>query len=60
MSEEALQIILGIVFAILGLAILFRLKKLTTSKYFKILFAFVALLLIGFGVYLAILSVQTS
>lgn len=60
MSEEALQIILGIVFAILGLAILLRLKKLTKSKYFKILFAFVAFLLIGFGAYLAVVSIQTS
>ncbi|MDX1783586.1 MULTISPECIES: hypothetical protein [Aequorivita] len=53
MSIEALKVIVGIIFAILGLAILIRLKKLSKSKYYRYLFLVTAILLIGFGIYLA-------
>ncbi len=53
MSIEALKVIVGIVFVMLGLAILLRLKKLSKSKYFRYLFLIVSILLIGFGIYLA-------
>ncbi len=55
--KEELEILLGIIFAILGLAILIRLKKLSKSKYYRYLFLAVAILLIGFGIYLATRSV---
>lgn len=53
MSIEALKVIVGIIFAILGLTILIRLKKLSKSKYYRYLFLVTAILLIGFGIYLA-------
>lgn len=53
MSIEALKVIVGIIFAILGLAILIRLKKLSKSKYYRYLFLVTAILLIDFGIYLA-------
>jgi threonine/homoserine/homoserine lactone efflux protein len=53
MSIEALKVIVGIIFAILGLAILIRLKKLSKSKYYRYLFLVTPILLIGFGIYLA-------
>ncbi len=52
MTEE-LEILLGIIFSILGLAILIRLKKLSKSRYYRYLFLIVAVLLIAFGIYLA-------
>ncbi len=52
MTEE-LEILLGVIFSILGLAILIRLKKLSKSKYYRYLFLAGAILLIAFGVYLA-------
>ena len=52
MTEE-LEILLGIIFSILGLAILIRLKKLSKSRYYRYLFLVVAVLLIAFGIYLA-------
>jgi len=56
MTEE-LEILLGIIFSILGLAILIRLKKLSKSKYYRYLFLAGAILLIGFGIYLATRSI---
>ncbi|PHR12316.1 MULTISPECIES: hypothetical protein [Aequorivita] len=56
MTEE-LEILLGIIFSILGLAILIRLKKLSKSKYYRYLFLAGAILLIGFGIYLATQSI---
>lgn len=53
MSIGALKVIVGIIFAILGLTILIRLKKLSKSKYYRYLFLVTAILLIGFGIYLA-------
>jgi len=53
MSEVALQAILGIVFAILGIALVVRTKSLTNSKYFKLLFIIVGIIMIGFAIYLA-------
>ncbi len=52
MTEE-LEVLLGIIFSILGLAILIRLKKLSKSRYYRYLFLVVAVLLIAFGIYLA-------
>ncbi len=48
-----LEILLGIIFVILGMAILIRLKKLSKSKYYRYLFLAASILLIGFGIYLA-------
>ena len=53
MSMEALKVIVGIIFAILGIAILIRLKKLSKSRYYRYLFLATAILLIGFGIYLS-------
>lgn len=53
MNNEVLGIVVGVVFAILGLAILTRLNKLTSHKYFRYLFIVVGILLIGFAVYMA-------
>ncbi|WP_026449757.1 hypothetical protein [Aequorivita capsosiphonis] len=50
MSEE-LGIVVGIVFAILGLAILTRLNKLTTHKYYRYLLIVIGIILIGFAIY---------
>jgi len=52
MTEE-LEILVGAIFSILGLAILIRLKKLSKSRYYRYLFFTVAILLIAFGIYLA-------
>ncbi|MEH6765022.1 hypothetical protein [Aequorivita antarctica] len=51
MNNEVLGTVLGIIFIVLGLAILVRYKKLTSHKYFQILFVVIALMLIGFGIY---------
>lgn len=53
MSETALEVILGIVFLILGFALLIRLKKLSKSKYYRLVIAAAGVLLVGFGIYLA-------
>ena len=49
--SEVLGIVVGVVFAILGLAILTRLNKLTSHKYFRYLFIIIAVILLGFAVY---------
>lgn len=56
--SEVLGIVVGVVFAILGVAILTRLNKLTTHKYFRYLFIVIAILLLGFAVYLAWRSIE--
>ncbi|MBT0609174.1 hypothetical protein [Aequorivita echinoideorum] len=48
-----LEVLLGIIFVILGLAILIRLKKLSKSRYYRWVFLAGAILLIGFGISLA-------
>jgi len=58
MGEGTLIVILGIVFAILGLAIITRLKKLTSHKYYRLLILVVAILLICFGIYLGIRGIN--
>lgn len=52
MSIEALKVMVGIIFIILGITIFVRYKKLSKSRYFRYLFLAVALLLVGFGIYL--------
>ena len=49
--SEVLGIVVGVVFAILGLAILTRLNKLTTHKYFRYLFIIIGIILLIFAVY---------
>lgn len=49
--SEVLGIVVGVVFAIFGLAILTRLNKLTSHKYFRYLFIIIAVILLGFAVY---------
>ena len=56
--SEVLGIVVGVVFAILGLAILTRLNKLTTHKYFRYLFIVIAILLLGFAVFMAWRSIE--
>ena len=51
MNNEVLGTVLGIIFIVLGLAILVRYKKLTSHKYYQILFVVISLMLIGFGIY---------
>lgn len=52
MNNEVLGTVLGIIFIVLGLAILVRYKKLTSHKYYQILFVIIALMLLSFGVYI--------
>ena len=52
MNNEVLGTVLGVIFIVLGLAILVRYKKLTSHKYFQLLFVIIAIMLLGFGVYL--------
>ncbi len=52
MSETALETILGILFIILSIGILIRLKTFSKSKYYRYLFIATAILLMGFGIYL--------
>ena len=56
MSQEALEVILGIGFAILGLALFIRRNSLSKSKYYRILIVVTALLFMAFAVYLGIRS----
>ena len=56
--SEVLGIAVGVVFAILGIGILTRLNKLTTHKYFRYLFIVIAILLLGFAVYMAWRSIE--
>ncbi len=52
MNNEVLGTVLGIIFIVLGLAILVRYKKLSSHKYFQLLFIIIAIMLLGFGVYM--------
>ncbi|SRX55690.1 hypothetical protein AEQU1_02714 [Aequorivita sp. CIP111184] len=52
MNNEVLGTFLGIIFIVLGLAILVRYKKLSSHKYFQLLFIIIAIMLLGFGVYM--------
>lgn len=60
MSEPALQAILGIVFAILGIALIVKTKTLTKSRYYKYLFIIVGILMVGFAIYLALEGVYPN
>lgn len=50
---EVLGILAGLIFIILGGALLFFYRTLTSSKYFRILVFVIAAMLIGFGIYMA-------
>ncbi len=52
-EQEALGIAVGIIFTILGLAIIVRYKKLTSHQYFRYLIVIIAILSILFGIYIA-------
>ncbi len=52
MNNGVLGTVLGIIFIILGLAILVRYKKLTSHKYFQILIVTIAIMLLCFGLYM--------
>lgn len=56
--SEVLGIVVGVVFAVLGIAILTRLNKLTSHKYFRYLFIVIAIMLLGFAVYMAWRSIS--
>lgn len=56
MSREALEVILAIGFAILGLGLFIRRNSLNKSKYYRLLIIVLTVLFIAFAVYLAIRS----
>ncbi len=51
--DEILGILVGVVFTILGLALLTRLKKLTTHKYYRYILIVIGVMLISFGLFMA-------
>lgn len=57
MNNEVLGTVLGIIFIVLGLAILVRYKKLTSHKYYQILFIVIAVMLLLFGIYTGWISI---
>jgi phosphotransferase system glucose/maltose/N-acetylglucosamine-specific IIC component len=59
MNNEVLGTVVGVIFFILGLALLTRYKKLTSHKYFRILIIIVSLILLGFGVFMGWQSIET-
>jgi phosphotransferase system glucose/maltose/N-acetylglucosamine-specific IIC component len=59
MNNEVLGTVVGVIFIILGLALLTRYKKLTSHKYFRILIIIVSLILLGFGVFMGWQSIET-
>ncbi len=52
-TEEVLGIFVGVLFLILGLALLVRYKKLSSHKYFRFLIVFIGIILVAFAVYIA-------
>lgn len=60
MNNEVLGTVLGIIFVVLGLAILVRYKKLTSHKYYQILFIVIAAMLLLFGIYTAWASITLN
>ena len=56
MSREALEIILGIGFAFIGLALFIRRDTLSKSKYYRIIMIIAAILFVAFAVYLGFRS----
>ncbi|MDC8000401.1 hypothetical protein POV26_05095 [Aequorivita todarodis] len=52
MNNEVLGTVVGLIFIVLGSALLTRYKILTTHRYFRILIFIVAILLLCFGVYM--------
>ena len=59
MNNEVLGIVVGIVFAILGINILFRLNKLSSHKYYRYLLIVIGILLIAFAIYMVWKSIYT-
>lgn len=59
MNNQVLGTVAGLLFIILGLALLTRYKKLTSHKYFQILIIFVSIILLAFGVFLGWQSIET-
>lgn len=51
MSEQNFEVILGSIFIVLGILLLWRQRVFTKSSYYRYLFIAVALLLLGFGAY---------
>lgn len=52
-EQEVLGIAAGIIFLVLGGALITRYKKLSSHRYFQYLIIIVALILLAFGFYLA-------
>lgn len=50
---EALGIVAGLIFVVLGVAFLIRFRQLTPSKYFRIIVLVISFMIIAFGIYLA-------
>lgn len=58
MNNEVLGTVVGVIFIILGLALLTRYKKLTSHRYFRILIIIVSILLLCFGVFMGWQSIE--
>lgn len=58
MNNEVLGVVVGVIFAILGLAILTRLNQLTTHKYYRYLLIVIGVILLAFAVYQAWRSIE--
>jgi len=58
MNNEVLGVVVGVIFAILGLAILTRLNQLTTHKYYRYLLIVISVILLAFAVYQAWRSIE--
>ncbi|XOL42665.1 hypothetical protein KCTC32420_03062 [Aequorivita nionensis] len=58
MNNQVLGTVLGIIFVVLGLALLTRYKTLSTHKYFRVLIVFVSILLICFGIFMGWESIE--
>ncbi|RFN57781.1 hypothetical protein [Marixanthomonas ophiurae] len=56
MSREALEMILGIGFAILGLALFLKRETLSKSKYYRVIMIVAAIMFVAFAVYLGFRS----
>jgi len=60
MSEQALEVILGLIFIVLGILLLWRHRAFTKSSYYRYLFIAIAILFLGFGAYLAAESLMVA
>ncbi|MEM0518820.1 MULTISPECIES: hypothetical protein [Aequorivita] len=58
MNNEVLGTAVGVLFIVLGLALLIRYKKLSSHKYFRLLIVIISIILIGFGIFMGWESIE--